>query len=265
MTSLGQCLRTILTSLREVVFPHSSDVYHLTYDTPATIRERIRPADKTGVPATTALFSYKDPRCRRAIWEIKYRGNPRIAALFGALLAEQIEADLAEHAPFVDAPVCLVPIALSAKRERERGWSQSRMLARAILRAMTLPARYNPYALRRRNERSPQTTLCSRAQRLANMHNVFSVDRRADLDGVHAILIDDVTTTGATLADAQRALYEAGAAAVWTYAVLRNMLRNSFFVRRSTSRERTLPRDVLSCRQRNLNTLIVFIITGALL
>jgi len=169
----------------------------------------------------TALFAYRDEHVRRAIWDLKYHGNRQIASQFSKHLAEHIEADLTENTPLSDTHVILVPITLSPERQRARGWSQSDLLAQETYKTMTFPSvQLDRHILTRRGQRTAQTDLSSRTQRLRNMDGAFDISKRASIDpAAHYIVIDDVTTTGATLRDARRALTDAGARTVWCYAV----------------------------------------------
>jgi len=103
------------------------------------------------------------------------------------------------------APDAVVPIALHARRLRERGFSPPGLLARAIARETG--ARFEPVLLERVRDTPSQTTL-NRAARRRNLVGAFRATRRAPR---RVWLVDDVVTTGATFASAARALRAAGA------------------------------------------------------
>src|SRR5207247_484756 len=109
-------------------------------------------------------------------------------------------------APAAPAPgAVLVPIPLGARRLRERGYNQSEHLARALGARWSLPVRAD--LLARRRETTTQTALTPVA-RLANVAGAFEARNMA---ASALVLVDDVFTTGATLAEAARALSQAGA------------------------------------------------------
>jgi ComF family protein len=137
---------------------------------------------------------------REAVHALKYRGLPRIA--------DDLAAAMAGVSLPTDEASVLVPIPLAPKRLRERGYNQSEALARALSRRWRIPV---VDVLIRSRETATQTALTPET-RLANVAGAFSPGRRPGVsrDSTH-ILVDDVFTTGATLAEAARALEQAGA------------------------------------------------------
>jgi len=143
---------------------------------------------------------------REAVHALKYRGLPRIADDLALAMA-------GVSLPTGEASV-LVPIPLAPKRLRERGYNQSDALAEALGRRWHLPV--SRTLLTRSRETATQTALTPET-RLANVAGAFAPGpmtpgRRPGVsrDPTY-ILVDDVFTTGATLAEAARALEQAGA------------------------------------------------------
>ena len=144
---------------------------------------------------------------RHAVHALKYGGLPRIA--------DDLAARLAACRPDADGPSALVPIPLAAKRLRERGYNQSDRLARALARLWKIPV----YDFLVRSRETPTQTTLTPSTRLANVAGAFTMRnaqvgmRNSALRASHfeLILADDVFTTGATLAEAARALEQAGA------------------------------------------------------
>ena len=139
-----------------------------------------------------------DDGAREAAHALKYGGLPRIA--------DDLAAAIARHVPAPEAGAVLVPIPLGARRLRERGYNQSEQLARALGARWRLPVRSD--VLVRRRETATQTALTPEA-RLANVAGAFQ--SRIGDRGLRIVLVDDVFTTGATIAEAARALARAGA------------------------------------------------------
>ena len=147
---------------------------------------------------------------RRAIHRFKYEGERGLAAELGALVAACLARDLARGV----ALDVVVPAVLHVQRARLRGYDQAALLASEIARQVALPLRA---PLRRVRLAKPQVQL-DRSARVENMRNAFVAEAGA-VRGLRAALIDDVATTGATLAAAAGALRAAGARDVRMYVV----------------------------------------------
>jgi len=137
---------------------------------------------------------------REAVHALKYGGLPRIANDLAAAIA-------GVTLPTQEKSV-LVPIPLAPKRLRERGYNQSDALARALSRLWRLPV---VDVLVRSRETATQTALTPET-RLANVAGAFTPGRRPGVSrDSNYILVDDVFTTGENVAEAARALEQAGA------------------------------------------------------
>lgn len=158
-------------------------------------------------PTRLGALPYHDPSVRALIWEIKYYANPRALSLCGPLLAERILGVASES---LGTPL-LIPIPMHAKRKKERGHNQTELLCAAALHANpTLPIEYAPSLVVRTKETKPQQGLPEHERK----HNVRLTMRVLAPEKVRdrvCIVVDDVSTTGATGAEALRALQEAGA------------------------------------------------------
>lgn len=115
-----------------------------------------------------------------------------------------------------DLPQALAPVPLHRSRLRTRGYDQALELARALSRGLRVPLLAN--ALVRRRATHPQTELGA-VERQRNMRDAFALRPDARLPP-HIALVDDVMTTGATLAECARVLLAGGAQRVdaWTIA-----------------------------------------------
>ncbi len=110
----------------------------------------------------------------------------------------------------------LVPVPLGRPRQRERGFNQAALLAERLAPALGVAVR--PRWLARVRDTQPQSDLGA-AERHANVRGAFAA--RAEVAGHHVVVVDDVLTTGATVAECARALRAAGAARVGVVAVAR--------------------------------------------
>ncbi|WP_217915291.1 ComF family protein [Miltoncostaea marina] len=121
-------------------------------------------------------------------------------------LAPALAAIVVAEVPPPPAGAALVPVPLGPRRARERGFNQALLLAQALGRAWGLPV---AQALRRAREGPPQRGARASA-RGRQAAGAFAAGGRDPVPPL-AWLVDDVHTTGATLADCARALRSAGA------------------------------------------------------
>ena len=168
-----------------------------------------------------SLFDYRNALTRRAVWGLKYRGNPRIAELLGSILHDELLAFLEEYGPLTNfTEPLLIPIPLSPKRLRERGFNQCELLIDAVKRCDTgKNFSLKKSALIKVRDTPSQTKTESRAERHENLKDCFRVENPAGVCGRNIILIDDVATTGATLEEARRTLRAAGARKVLAFTI----------------------------------------------
>ncbi|WP_221359317.1 ComF family protein [Streptomyces beigongshangae] len=182
----------------------------LTGDVPSRVRPDPEPA---GLPVVHAAAPYED-RVRAALLAHKERGALTLAGPLGAALAGAVRAGLGTRghagAGGSRAPVLLVPVPSARWAVRARGHDPARRIALAAaadLRRTGTPARVLA-VLRQRRAVADQSGLTSR-QRLDNLAGALVVapgGARLLAGGGRAVLVDDLMTTGASLAEAARAL-----------------------------------------------------------
>lgn len=136
---------------------------------------------------------------------LKYRGWRGVAEGMAARMAR-----LSWPADVVAERTALVPVPLAPTRERERGYNQSTLLARALGARWHAPVW--PQCIERTRRTATQTRLTPE-QRRRNVSGAFRVPAgaRALVRGAHLVLVDDVITTGATLGECAGTLFDAGA------------------------------------------------------
>ncbi len=162
---------------------------------------------------TFAALIYAFP-VDRLIHRMKYGGNIALVDWAGATLAGVVRAKLA-HRGDRERPQQIVALPLSAARQRERGFNQAREIAARVAAVTGLPV---TAPLERIGGGVPQAALPWAARR-QNVRGAFAL--RRPVRGVRIALVDDVMTTGATLAEASCVLIDAGAARVDCWVVAR--------------------------------------------
>ncbi|MEK9155125.1 MAG: phosphoribosyltransferase family protein [Patescibacteria group bacterium] len=159
-------------------------------------------------------FAYANPMIRRLLCAWKYDGDEegihglwrmtkmRLAALQATVAAERIEA--------------IVPVPLSTWKERWRGFSQTRDLARTIGNELNLPT---VDCVERRHQFTTQANLSEDVRKTSFSKNPFLVKEHAELPR-RVLIVDDVETTGATMEAVEKALRDAGVEVVvkWSLA-----------------------------------------------
>ncbi len=150
---------------------------------------------------------------RQAIHQFKYAGQSSLASTLAGFLLTWWQ----EFALPVDL---IIPIPLHPLRERERGYNQALLLARQFSAGTGLPCA--EHALQRHRPTRPQVGL-NAEQRRENVAGAFTCTAPAFVAGRRILLIDDVTTTGATLDSAGHALRRAGATAIFALTIARPM------------------------------------------
>ncbi len=138
--------------------------------------------------------------------------------LADALASRILDAVARSAAP---RPDWLLPVPLADERLRERGYNQAWELARRVARALACAS--DPQQLLLRTRHTPHQLSLPPAQRAANVRGAFAVEprRRHELRDRDVALLDDVMTTGATLAEAARSVLQAGAASVQVWVLAR--------------------------------------------
>ena len=157
-------------------------------------------------------FGYYTAELGRIIQELKFRGKRNLVKLLGPLLtAAFFESWSREEFDLV------VPIPLHPKRRRERGYNQSELLARFLAHQIAVP---HSEALIRVRSTLPQVGLTD-SERKENVRKAFRCACPKQISKQRVLLIDDVMTTGATVASAARALLDDGALRVSVLTVAR--------------------------------------------
>jgi competence protein ComFC len=147
---------------------------------------------------------------REAIHRLKYQQDIALGEIFSRPMIELL-ARLGWRVDLV------LPVPLSQERYQQRGYNQAGLLARPVALALNIP--YQPRALERWRNTDSQVGL-SAEQRITNVAGAFKASRRLVKD-CSILVIDDVTTTGATINSCAEALLQAGAGQVFGLTLAR--------------------------------------------
>ena len=144
-----------------------------------------------------SLARFTEPKIKAAIHLNKFHNHPHAQELLALLLTTWITS-------LQDQEYIVIPVPLSTQRQRERGYNQvTEVCINACKNVQNCSVATN--ILIRTKHTKPQTSLQA-AQRRSNLKNAFSIQNENMIVGKNVILVDDVYTTGTTLAECSKAL-----------------------------------------------------------
>ena len=172
-------------------------------------RQKLPPPGGDELPDwITAGFDYHDDRVQELIWRLKYQKQTAVAKEMAELLWPLIDSEIVE----VHGPIWLVPVPLFWWRRWQRGYNQAEILAQQLAKIDPTRLIVKKDLIKKIKNTSAQAKIKKRSERLENLADAFvlnksvgQINRRQTI-----ILIDDVTTTGATLTELRRLLTRAG-------------------------------------------------------
>lgn len=182
----------IISDLIELVFPARPTQKRVALIEFNDIKDIYNPGNYSGI---TYLSHYQDENIKSLVLENKFHHNQTAAKFLAAILSLWLLEQ--------KTTLTLVPIPLSQKRQKERGYNQVLEVLNQL--PTSLSHTIEPKLLKRIKNIVPQTSL-PRAERLKNTTGVFTVNSSIAVSSDLVILIDDVVTTGATLKAAAAAL-----------------------------------------------------------
>ena len=170
--------------------------------------------------AVVTIASYRDAAIQRLIQTVKYASVRDAADVFLVLIRDAFEraAMAALRAEAGEAPI-LLPIPLHWRRIAERGFNQSACIADALCRMGWGTVARDGVVVRRKC-RLPQALL-PHERRFENVAQAFTCADAEALRGRQIVIVDDVVTTGATLAACARELRRVGIGPAWGFAIAR--------------------------------------------
>ncbi len=158
---------------------------------------------KNNVAQCAAFMFYQSHApAGRLIYKLKYHNRPDIGEALGVIIAREFAAD-----NFFDGIDAIIPLPLSKRRERQRGYNQSMELAKGIAKVTGINICKD--AVRRVKDTDTQTRK-NPAERQENVKDAFKLTCPEAIGGKHILLVDDVITTGASLSACAREIANAG-------------------------------------------------------
>ncbi len=146
---------------------------------------------RINIEHASSMYNFvKNGRIQHIIHAVKYKGNEELGLELGRWMGHYYG-----NTSFIDVDL-ITPVPLHPKKEFQRGYNQSQLLAQGIGEIWKKPVYSN---LLKRTSYSESQTKKGRYNRWENVTNLFEVNSTYDIENKHILLIDDVLTTGATL------------------------------------------------------------------
>lgn len=145
-----------------------------------------------------AATNYDNEAIKNLIHYFKYKNFKSLAPFFGEIILEYIKNS---EINLSDYEILYIP--LYKNRERQRGYNQSKLIAKYVASSLNLPLINN---LKRTRNTKPQASLKNNSEREKNTKNCFELTHPEEIKNKKIILIDDVFTSGATMNEAVKIL-----------------------------------------------------------
>ena len=215
MNTLNLFLRTV-EKVADSIFPrkkYSKTASHTDEEKIRTLLRIIRNREHT------ALLSYNEPMVKNLLYAIKYENDRKSIEIAANIISEHIYEEVQEQEVVQKTHYFICTIPATKERGRSNGSDHMHALLSKVYKKIQHDNNifYEKNLLRWKRKTQRQSRLKRRTDRMRNMQNAL-IARKLPPYTV-CFVIDDITTTGATLAEAKRALSEAGVTAIITLAL----------------------------------------------
>ena len=225
------CIRRVIDFFLEGLFPHRcfgcyryqtllcDDCFkRIPRRVPTTFFVANSPTHQKTIDSLTSATYFQVPLIGRLIHSFKYQSIKDLALPLGKLLSEAV------YHTSIPLPDIITAVPLHKRRLRERGFNQSFLLAQHLTLTLheLMPFVEHLSLLEKTRHTKPQSKQQTRDARLANLEDAFALHHlyiKADLEGKTIWLVDDVTTTGATLTACAKVLKAHGAREVHGFVI----------------------------------------------
>ena len=174
---------------------------------------------KYSLDGLLVAVSYQDKTVSKAIHLYKYRFVEELFSVLGNIMLKSIQNSE------LPLPDMIIPVPLHKRRLRQRGFNQSKLLAGYIAEKITpgFPINLENNLLERFRYTHPQMEIKNHFARKKNIENAFKIpkDKLKLVKNKRILLVDDVTTTGATIFECAKTLKKSGAKEVFAVVIAR--------------------------------------------
>ena len=164
------------------------------------------------VSGFTSLYIFeKDKELQHIIHSLKYNKRFSVGVFLGRLLSVQLKNLVDDWQ--ID---CIAPVPLHHLKKAERGYNQSKYIAKGLSKELSVPVKLK--VLKRTRYTQTQTAL-NQKERQENIAEAFKAKHKNIIENKTFLLVDDVITTGATISECGRVLLNAGAKRIYACSV----------------------------------------------
>ena len=202
--NIQNVIKWIIDTLVDFLFPKNERLRVFEESWQKTDWSKLKPARPFEEDYMLAVTSYENNLARLLIQEIKHSPNKKIISILAKMMWGKINLNIEKE------KIYITPIPLHKKKQIERGFNQSSLLAKAIVsESGANKITYSDFLIKK--SMSLMQKNLNKKDRVKNIHNVFVAINIEKIVGAKIIIIDDVITTGSTMTEAREILILAGA------------------------------------------------------
>jgi competence protein ComFC len=189
--------------LLDFIFPPNEMELKIRNISIADFYKETKPANTPPFDFIHSLYSYKHPIITELVWQIKYKKNKKAVEIASYYLYEYLLKTYKSGA-------ILIPIPISKKRRKERGYNQCEILIDQIIKIDKEKIFNKNYNILKRLIHKDRQTLKKRNERIQESKGIFSIEIDNEIKDKIIVIIDDVVTTGSTAKQAYDLFIESG-------------------------------------------------------
>lgn len=213
-----QIISLLYKTVLDALFPLSEIESEMLSITPEEALLKLPPAPgyaglAVDLQNAKSVFAYKDERVAKLVWNIKYKKSKRAVKIGGYALWRTVKERPENLLP---SPIVMIPIPITERRRKERGYNQCELLIEEIGR-LDVEKRFRIESnLLVRTQHVARQTLKGRKDRIESAQGIFAVNKHITTEELErmkssiVVIIDDVITTGSTMFEAVETLKTAG-------------------------------------------------------